>query len=108
MAKVFIRHVSFEGDDYDEVGFQCPGCRLYHVLPFNGNAKKQWGFNGDTNNPTITPSILSTCEMATDHHSKPLKKGMNICHSFVTNGKIQFLGDCTHPSLNTTVELPEL
>jgi hypothetical protein len=30
-----------------------------------------------------------------------------VCHSFVTDGKIQFLGDCTHALAGQTVELPE-
>lgn len=29
-----------------------------------------------------------------------------ICHSFVADGKIRFLGDCTHHLNKTTVELP--
>lgn len=30
---------------------------------------------------------------------------MNICHSFVRNGKIEFLSDCTHELAGKTVEL---
>ena len=29
------------------------------------------------------------------------------CHSFVKDGMIQFLGDCTHELANKTVELPD-
>jgi hypothetical protein len=32
----------------------------------------------------------------------------SVCHSFVTDGRIQFLGDCTHALANQTVELPDL
>jgi hypothetical protein len=28
------------------------------------------------------------------------------CHSFVTDGRIQFLGDCTHHPVGQTVPLP--
>ena len=31
-----------------------------------------------------------------------------VCHSFVTDGRIQFLGDCTHDLAGHTVELPDL
>jgi hypothetical protein len=31
----------------------------------------------------------------------------HCCHSFVTNGKIQFLADCTHKLAGQTVELPD-
>jgi len=33
---------------------------------------------------------------------------VNICHSFIRDGKIQFLGDCTHALAGQTVDLPEL
>ena len=52
------------------------------------------GFNNDLYNPTITPSLLHT--------------GEHACHSFITKGKIQFLGDCWHELKNQTVELPDV
>jgi len=30
-----------------------------------------------------------------------------VCHSFVTDGNIQYLGDCTHELAGQTIELPE-
>jgi hypothetical protein len=30
-----------------------------------------------------------------------------VCHSFVTDGKIQFLSDCTHALAGQTVALPD-
>jgi hypothetical protein len=30
-----------------------------------------------------------------------------VCHSFVTDGRIQFLEDCTHELAGQTVDLPE-
>jgi hypothetical protein len=30
-----------------------------------------------------------------------------VCHSFVTDGRIQFLTDCTHAFAGRTVDLPE-
>jgi hypothetical protein len=29
-----------------------------------------------------------------------------VCHSFVVDGRIQFLGDCTHHLAGQTVDLP--
>jgi hypothetical protein len=80
--------------------FKCPGCNYDHspwTVPFEDQAV--WGFNGDVNNPTFTPSILFRTAN---------KNGPVVCHSFVTNGMIQFLGDCTHPLANQTVSLPEI
>ena len=30
-----------------------------------------------------------------------------VCHSFVRNGRIEFLGDCTHGLAGKTVDLPK-
>jgi len=51
-----------------------------------------WTWNGDTEKPTLRPSIL------TESH-------LFRCHSFVNDGVVQFLGDCSHDKANTTVEL---
>jgi hypothetical protein len=46
--------------------------------------------------PTFTPSILCN------------KDAPEVrCHSFVVNGRIQFLGDCFHFLKGQTVDLPE-
>ena len=37
-----------------------------------------------------------------------LKASSSVCHSFITDGRIQFLGDCTHELKGQTVELPEV
>lgn len=47
--------------------------------------------------PTFYPSLLL---LVTD----PAKR----CHSFVTDGKIQFLPDCGHALAGQTLELPEI
>jgi hypothetical protein len=83
--------------------FLCPGCKLYHavyVLPHRNNIGAGWEFNGDMNKPTFRPSILT--RMA-DGEGNPI-----VCHSFVTDGQIQFLNDCTHELAGQTVELPDV
>lgn len=53
--------------------------------------------------PTFEPSILVTCRwMASDSEMKD-----DVCHSFVRDGRIQFLGDCTHELAGKTVDLPD-
>lgn len=71
--------------------FECPGCGCCHKIEF-----PTWQFNGDLEKPTVRPSILVTGG----------EKGIR-CHSFVTDGKIQFLDDCTHALKNQTVEIPD-
>ncbi len=68
----------------------CPGCKQYHILD------KRWVFNENLESPTFTPSL--NC-----NRDYPEIR----CHSFITDGKIQFLSDCFHSLVNQTVELPE-
>lgn len=84
------------------LAFWCPGCdKAHHVN--NG-----WQFNGNGDAPTFTPSILVWRDAnpnaieGFEEYRLPYR-----CHSFVTDGKIQFLSDCTHSLANQTVELPD-
>jgi hypothetical protein len=76
-----------------QIWFDCPACKHKHIFD------KRWTFNGDVNKPTFSPSLL--CRWAENGVQK-------VCHSFVKDGNIQFLGDCTHELANKTVEIPEL
>ena len=90
----------------------CPGCKslhhIYTVMPTSSGAK--WGFNGDFEKPTFTPSLLIYTGKYVHGHEDYDDEGLglsSICHSFITDGKIQFLADCTHELKNQTVELPD-
>ena len=107
----------------NQFGFNCPGCGETHVLPVapaaSGMPRPVWGFNGNGDAPTFTPSVLARDGHHADGDAKecwctyearfgrppPFKCG--ICHSFVTDGMIQFLGDCTHALAGQTVPLPD-
>lgn len=79
------------------VSFYCPGCKHEHTVNVEQDGEViPWGFNGDLQNPKFTPSVLCYWPNNTSYR----------CHSFVTNGHIQFLDDCTHDLKNQTVELP--
>lgn len=83
-----------------DVHFVCPGCEMYHgVWTKHQDPQRNWGFNGDMNKPTFSPSILVLYPYAGEDR---------VCHSFVRDGKIQFLNDCTHQLKGQTVELPEI
>ena len=60
-------------------------------------AGPRWGWNGDAEKPTFTPSVLVRYNWS---------DGERVCHSFVTDGQIQFLGDCTHALAGQTVDIP--
>lgn len=98
--------------------FNCPGCNEEHVVnvykPRESNGAI-WGFNENVDNPTFTPSIniswgkvLDPNWIAPDVPDVDSHFWSGRCHSFVTNGMIQFLGDCTHQLANQTVPLPDI
>lgn len=93
------------------VHFRCPGCDDVHGVTVDWD--NGWGFNHNLDRPTFTPSVLVRgVQWAADEgFHKPNHKvapgEQIICHSFVTDGRIQFLGDCTHVLAGQTVDLPE-
>lgn len=100
------------------VAFWCPGCDGPHALRVEGDERPRWGYNGNADAPTFTPSILCaghewtppvTSANLEQWKANPWKqeKVDTVCHSFVTDGRIQFLGDCTHALAGQTVDLPE-
>jgi hypothetical protein len=74
--------------------FYCPGCQCCHAID------KRWKFNNDFEKPTIHPSILVIGNKDKGRHIKR-------CHSFITNGKIQFLNDSEHIFAGKIVDLEE-
>ena len=102
MAKVELMggENEYAGDVY--YMFDCPGCGLSHMPRTGGQpGRPLWTFNGDVERPTFEPSILVRRTYGAD-------KTQQVCHSFVRDGKIQFLGDCTHELAGQTVDLPEV
>lgn len=85
------------------IGFKCPGCGRDHWIQHGADDGPNWGWNGSLDNPTFTPSVLVTYEGvdAGKDGAPPA-----VCHSFVTDGQIQYLSDCTHNLAGQTVELP--
>lgn len=70
----------------------CPGCKWMHVIPTDPRAQPnghKWTFDGNIDAPTFSPSINLVGQ----------------CHSFITDGRIQYLGDCTHELAGQTVNL---
>jgi hypothetical protein len=97
--------------------FYCPGCEQCHGV------NDRWTFNGDFNRPTFSPSVLVRGTKLTekgeadyedwreagypDRNGEPFDSIPTVCHSFVTDGKFQYLSDCTHRLAGQTVELLE-
>lgn len=100
--------------------FFCPGCKDTHGVWLPGShARNPWTWNGSLDKPTFTPSVLTTSGHFLEghtgscwctwnkEHAEPAPFTCRRCHSFVTDGQIQFLGDCSHDLANQTVPLPQ-
>jgi len=74
----------------------CTACKRSHAFD-----DKIWTFNDDYEFPTFTPSMLS-------RHQKSDDSEKVVCHSFVTDGKIQYLSDCTHKFAGQTLDLEDI
>jgi hypothetical protein len=97
--------------------FKCPGCGQGHVIStVKREGEHAWQFNGNIDKPTFTPSLLVTCGHYVQGQPQPpncehCNEGHTCCyrcHSYITDGKIQFLSDCTHHLKGQTVELPDI
>lgn len=91
--------------DADDGGlmFWCPGCDGAHRIKHGAGSGPRWSWNGSAEKPTFSPSVLVRYDGpdAGKDGAPPA-----VCHSFVTDGRIQFLGDCTHALAGQTVDLP--
>lgn len=82
----------------DRALFYCVACKMVHGISFGDGPGPRWGFNGSAERPTFTPSVLARFNWK----DKPV-----VCHSYVTDGHIDYLGDCTHEYAGKKIELPE-
>lgn len=102
--------------DDDDLSFHCPGCGGVHTVMVGEGDGPRWGYNGDPVRPTFTPSLLVRGNKLTLDESGRWNGGWErdaegkliptTCHSFVTDGQIQFLGDCTHALAGQTLPIP--
>ena len=95
MSGILHRVERRPGQDYTDYTFWCAACKCGHWFRV-GDAPVQakwWTFNGNTEKPTVTPSIRVT--------SHPI----TCCHLFITDGQIQYLADCTHELAGKTVPM---
>lgn len=76
--------------------FWCPGCKLIHSYNVEPSHGPTWNFDGSSDKPSFTPSLLVTWP--------PTPKR---CHLFVREGFIEYCADCTHSLKNSRVEMTE-
>ncbi len=85
------------------IAFWCPGCKCAHQVRINPDVGSGpvWMWNQCTDAVTLEPSV---------HVNPPgpyHRSNVVVCHSFVREGRIQFLTDSTHPLKGQTVPLPD-
>ncbi len=95
--------------------FNCPGCGCLHGVNVRGTRNHLdagWDWNENLESPTLSPSILvrGTVPITDDEHARimageKIEPKPLVCHSFVRNGQIEFLSDCTHELAGKTVPL---
>lgn len=100
--------------------FYCAGCDYNHII-YTDEADlpdyhAKWSFDGNMRAPTFKPSLL--CR--TGHHVRGMPQppdcdycgddsdACTICHSFIRNGKIEYLSDCTHDLAGKTVDMVDV
>jgi hypothetical protein len=110
------------------VQFYCAGCGYPHSIGI-GDSRPSWEFDGDYESPTISPSILvrgirhdidelpqdlqdeyeRVCQQPNGFDAALADKRFHtVCHSFVKNGMIQYLNDCTHSLSGQTLTLQDI
>ena len=99
----------------ERVAFWCPGCDEAHAVTVTPGG---WQFDGNNERPTFAPSILVTGFKLSAEGEAMIERGERIgegsrypgadmrCHSFVREGLIEFLSDCTHELAGKTVPIP--
>jgi hypothetical protein len=90
----------------------CPACGEAHRLPDG------WTFDGNLESPTFSPSfkhsgkqtVKDACgEWTGEWVLGPDGKALDwCCHYILTNGVLNYCGDCTHDMKGQAVPLPNL
>jgi len=90
--------------------YYCPGCLKKHIVHVDSTKQPCWGWNGDIIKPTFTPSVLVrhtptyTVKELEQLGQEKLTKDI-VYHSYIKDGKIQYLTDTNHYLSGKTVDM---
>ena len=100
----------------------CPGCNHAHRIQVGHGEGPRWTWNGNAERPTFSPSVSvrgiredmdEKTQAAYDvlgpnqlHSALDDPRFRSVCHSFVKDGQMQMLDDCTHALAGQTVPIP--
>lgn len=110
-----------DGEDF--LTYWCQGCEASHTVHIGSGYGPRWRWNGSADAPTFEPSVF----IRTGHHVPGVKLMpdgrcgfcvsaeedghptlCSVCHTFIRDGRVQFLPDCTHRYAGQTLPLPDL
>lgn len=95
MAKIKEVNAEPEMRQHHQFLYGCLGCGWEHAFALKSEGGHH-EFNGDLEKPTVSPSLVQ--------NFVPGK----MCHSFIKDGKIEYLTDCQHDYAGLTIELPDI
>lgn len=98
-----VAAVAHSGKELTQIFFMEPTLGHIVALPLDvpensWYTKDKWTWNGSKEKPTIRASVLQ------NHGTH---KGDTQNHFFVTDGVVEYLGDCTHGNTNKKVSMVE-
>ena len=93
-------YIECEKDEATHVTINFPSPAGLLTLPVITSGTRKgtpcWTWNGDTEKPTLRPSV------------KTINSRGLCCHSWVDDGEAEFLPDCSHNLVNKTVAMLEV
>lgn len=109
--KIFIYgegYKSCEPKEATHLQLHLPGPFPNRIIPVmiggTRDGTPNWTWNGSVDSPTVKPSVLT--RGGGEYKGKYFKE--HVCHSFVNDGMVQFLGDCTHEFAGMTMDLIDI
>mgnify|MGYP006349575783 FL=1 len=106
-------------DEATHVALNFPGpvgvLHLPVILKGTRDGTNCWTWNGDTEKPTLRPSVLTqgTWRVSGEEHARLMSGGTveprkYRCHTWVNDGQAQFLDDCSHDLRGQIVDMLEV
>ncbi len=92
------------------LSYYCPGCKRPHSINHQPGHGPTWTWTGGVEKPTFHPSVACSGTEPSDDPEKfddPKFDVSYVCHVYVREGMIEFLGDCTHSLKGQTVAMPD-
>lgn len=118
----YVHYVQCSIEEATHVSINIPGPNGVITLPIIGRSTREgtggWNWNGSVDSPTLNPSVLTInghfmadhsgrcwCDYNREHPDDQKVFECFRCHTWITDGKAQFLEDCSHQYRGQTLDL---